>query len=365
MYVLLPTILMQNPDSADAVNMGGLIDNFILRILRALETEVSSATELFVQDAQVLCGILMLFYFVLKAYQLMTGDAKIDLIPLLRPFLFFMIVTGWGAFITVMNAPLRIVESRAANTFTDTRQETNDLFRLREQRKNELILKVFERTEVLNNQDSEGIFSTNIFQIDDNVREAIRNAIARSTLMLQARIQTLISKLWEAIITAIFKACIYLLFYIRIFILALLRIIGPFVFALSIIPAYRDLFLQWISKYIAVMLYGAFAYIAVILAFLQVKFALRLDILYYNRQIALADSGDLNEVAQFYELLLRPDISRSFLTVSMIVGIIGLLLVPIISTWILGSNSTTLVANKAVNLAATPVRAAATLVTKK
>ncbi len=49
----------------------------------------------FIRDAQTLACIFMLIFFSLKCYEMMAGDKKLEIMPLLRPFALVILLMWW------------------------------------------------------------------------------------------------------------------------------------------------------------------------------------------------------------------------------------------------------------------------------
>lgn len=336
------------PIFLQAQSVDTIIDSYMITILVRLEEKVNDVTGIFVEDAIILCAIMMLFYLSVQAYTLMTGDGKVNLLPLLRPFIFFFIVANWSAFVDLLSQPLSILDSKAKNRFTDIRVNINDRYAERLLKQKQVYSIIFEETQTYQEvEDSRDVWEK-LGDLPGALREQIQQSLARGAEILQTRISTFFERAIEQLITIIFKGCIYLLYYIRILLLAILRLIGPFIFALSIIGAYRDLYLQWISKFVSVSLYGVFAHIAIMLSFLLIDFGLETDIAFLDNIIALNAAGDPNSGATILNVFASPNGGGLGLVICAVTGIFGLLMVPLISTWVLGSNSTSTVASKAV-----------------
>lgn len=326
-----------------------IVDIYMLEVLDTLETAINAVTNIYVNDAIILCGIMMLFYLSLQAYTLMTGDGKVNLIPLLRPFIFFLIVANWSMFLNLISYPMKAIDAKAKTSFTDVRANINDDYGRRLELQQDVYDIIFEETQSFQDlDDDKGIFEK-LGDIPGEVRDALQEALARGAKTLQTRVMLLFERVIETATVLIFKGIIYVLYYIRIFILAILRMIGPFIFALSIIGAYRDLYLQWLSKFIAVSLYGAFAHVAVMLAFILVSVGLESDIAFLQKIIADHVPNDPETGATILNMYSHPNGGGMGLVMCLITGVFGLITVPIISTWILGANSTTAVGNKAVS----------------
>lgn len=337
-----------------------LIDKYMLDMFETLDTTLSKVTELYVEDAKLLCMILMFFYLTMQAYILMTGDGKVSLVPLIRPFVFFLIVANWSTTTYILERPLKILDQRAKASFTDVRNGINAKYTLRGQKTDELMEALFLSTEDL--KKSESTFDNFVGGIVDWTQtEAIFEAVQNLSLIgykLQSRMTTMIQRSIEYFMMLFFKGCVYFVYFIRILLLTVLKVLGPFIFALSIVNAYRDLYLQWISKFVSVGLYGAIAHIAIMLAFLLIDFGLELDIAFLEQTLADfeaaktgGDSLFLQGAASIIEVYLRPNSGGSSLVIALVTGAIGLLAVPVVATWVLGANSTSAVATKAVTQA--------------
>lgn len=327
-----------------------LIDSFMVTLIISLKAEMFTLTNIFVSEAKIILGIMMLFYLSVKAFQLMTGDAKLTLIPLLRPFIFFIIVVSWTQFLVVMDAPLKLFENKAQATFNHKRNLTNTQFELYKTNRIKLAKQVFSKSEdFVIDFDYKDLF-TAVGLADEEAKKALKEKVATAIFIVSSRIQYMFGIITVDAITFVYKGCIYFLYFIQILLFTILRIIGPVIFALSVIPAYRDLYLQWISKYVSVGFYVVFAYIAMILSFMLILFVLKIENEWLGAQLvrANADVGSL-EIKEFLQLLSQPVAIFGILPVALITGILGLLSVPVISTWVLGSNATSAVTNSSLS----------------
>ncbi|WP_051017844.1 hypothetical protein [Pontibacter sp. BAB1700] len=92
------------------------------------------------------------------------------------------------------------------------------------------------------------------------------------------------------------------------------------------LPGFRDSYLTWIARYISVGLYSGLGYIVMSISFVLVKYGLmkEIDIL----------KAVLGNEEMFIAYVSFPSGSISFYIVSLIVGGLAMLTIPIISTWI-------------------------------
>ena len=318
-----------------------LIDENVLNELRLLNGYLRSYASTFILDAQSLCALLMLIYFSIKSYALMTGDSKFEVLPLLRPFGLTMVVILWIPFLSLIDDPLNALEEKAKDRFVNQRVEINDLFIRRIQLITAVNERIYEETEPLNQLDE-----TNSSMIPG--MDEIIGAMGRARILIQAKLKLILKELLEMIVVIFFKVMQYLLLYAKILFSNMLAIIGPLSFAVSIIPAFRDSYIQWISKYVGVMLYGMFGYVAMILALTHVKVAIIKENHFYE---TLLNTPGEQGVRNLMAYLGGVNVAETSFLVALVVGGIGMICVPIISSWVLHSGSTSQLFNKAMGTA--------------
>ena len=346
-------------------SINNLLDPFIVEALQLIENEMNKLTGLYIDDASILCAVMLTFYLFVQAYTLMTGDGKVDILPLVRPFIFFVIVANWGLFVSVLDVPLKVMDQEAKGALYDVRAGINQRYQERGDLQIRATEALYAATHPLEKSlDLEEGGDSNVFvEIYDATQEIIDSVadfdekLAYAAMAVQTKITTAIQQFFEWIMLIIFKGCVYFLYYLRIILHTLLKTFGPFIFALSVIGAYRDLWMQWVSKFVSVGLYGAVAHVAIIMSFLIISLALDKDIAFLEQLIASYKPGGAASIATaegkatVVAVALSGSASGYALVIAFATGIFGLLITPLVATWILGANSTTAASNKAINLA--------------
>src|ERR1700744_3869790 len=89
----------------------GVYESGMMTFLGGLKDSIWAHFDLFIVDAQALAAIFMIIFFAIKSYEMMVGDKKMEIMPLLRPFGLAMIIIWWGAFVKVIAFPTDVVES--------------------------------------------------------------------------------------------------------------------------------------------------------------------------------------------------------------------------------------------------------------
>src|SRR5690606_667445 len=108
--------------------------------------------------------------------------------------------------------------------------------------------------------------------------EPMFNKMKGYYLMLMAKMHFTMMRIVEYVVILIFQVCIYIVSFLQIIFAGILVILGPFSFAMSILPGFRDSYLTWIGRYIAVGLYSTIGYIVMSISFVLVKYGLMKEI---------------------------------------------------------------------------------------
>ncbi len=306
-----------------------LIDENVLRELNALQTALYAKSYLFIADAQSLCALLMLLYFSVKSYSIMTGDSKLEILPLLRPFAITLIVLAWTPFLGFINTPMLFLEEKAKDSFSSERVEVNQLFIDRQERLGQII----NRIEIVTVPLADAERADTGWDAMDNMLDELQTTLARARLIITHKLALYWRMFLENVMIIIFKTLTYVVLYAKILFLSMLAIIGPLSFAASIIPAFRDSWISWIQRYISVSLYGTFAYVAMIIGITHIKLALEKEIAFYDSILA----GGEPELLAY---LMRSGYAETSFLVAILVGGVGMLCAPIVSHWVLGAGST-------------------------
>ena len=92
--------------------MRTLIDKFILDLFDGLFLSLRDHLSVFTRDAQALCAVFMILYVGINSYGMISGDERLEIMPLLRPFGLAMVIVLWGSFVDLINLPLRWMQYR-------------------------------------------------------------------------------------------------------------------------------------------------------------------------------------------------------------------------------------------------------------
>ncbi len=70
----------------------GVYETGMMTFLGGLKNSIWTHFDLFIGDAQALAAIFMIIFFAIRSYEMMVGDKKMEIMPLLRPFGLAMVI---------------------------------------------------------------------------------------------------------------------------------------------------------------------------------------------------------------------------------------------------------------------------------
>src|SRR5476651_1903045 len=107
----------------------GVYEQGVMVFLTGLKASIWTHFGMFIGDAQALAAIFMIIFFSIKSYEMMVGDKRMEIMPLLRPFGLAMIIIWWGGFVKMVAFPTDLVENQTEQMYA-SEQGTVDNLRL-------------------------------------------------------------------------------------------------------------------------------------------------------------------------------------------------------------------------------------------
>src|SRR6201996_1443336 len=114
-------------DTFNFLQGNGVYEDGIMHFLQAMKASIWGQYDTFIADAQALAAIFMIIFFSLKAYEMMSGDKQLEVMPLLRPFGLVMVILWWGAFVKVIAFPTDLVANQTQQMFSSEQSTVNGL----------------------------------------------------------------------------------------------------------------------------------------------------------------------------------------------------------------------------------------------
>ena len=158
---------------------------------------------------------------------------------------------------------------------------------------------------------------------------AVGDKIAGLYVYVVAKFKMLLFNFAEFLIVTFWQVCIYFVFFLQILFRAILIILGPLSFAFSILPAFRDAYIQWIARFISVSLYSCIGYIVLSVSLVAMQYGL-------EREIEILEYTLRNEAAFVMYVGMTSGGVNSFLLTALL-GAFAMLTIPFVSTWIVST----------------------------
>jgi len=317
----------------------GVYEEGMMHFLKSMKQTIWSHYDVFLADAQALSAIFMLIFFAARSYGMISGDKRLEIMPLLRPFGLVMVILWWPAFTKVLAYPGELVENRTEKLFDDSQTHINDL------RMQRAKLMVDVADELFKLQASTEVAKTEADTWYENAWESVKssvkegfaevwNPVVEMRNRLQISLQLLASSLLETLAIWVLRISVYVIFIVQIIFSTILIILGPFSVAASILPWYQRSFTEWIARFISVSLYSGIAYLVMYVASLFQQYALEAEISRYTELL----SGDGESIEKLSWFAANGVLSFGVVIITFIIGALTMFTVPSISTWIVSTS---------------------------
>ncbi|MGE9310882.1 hypothetical protein ACLOAU_04530 [Niabella sp. CJ426] len=288
--------------------------------------------------ARSIAALLSLIYLSVRAYAMIVGEGKLEVMQLFRPFIITMVIINFGLYASLVNTPGKAAGNSAKTQFQANAIATQELYEQKVKLVDNLFDVVLENTNEIRKlyYDADGDNSTwsdvkNFASL--GTREALLNMQASITVyekLFWIKISIWLQNFIMWIVMGIFKGVCYCIFFIELILLHILLILGPISFAFSIAGAFKDSWVTWTARYISVTFYTCIGFIVLNIAIAIIMYGLHQEVNRLEQIIALKDYKEM-----FIQAVNRTDNFIGFLLIAIVVAIAGIVSVPVITTWII------------------------------
>ncbi|RZJ76331.1 MAG: plasmid transfer protein [Flavobacterium sp.] len=334
----------QQPDNKSAFEFlqgNGVYEEGMMVFLKGLRESIWTHFDLFITDAKALAAIFMIIFFAIKSYDMISGDKKLEVMPLLRPFGLVMVIMWWGGFTKMIAFPTDLVAVKTEEMFASEQSNVNALRLTRADYMQKVAnaLYSFEAETELAEKESDTWAGRAWDSVTSTIKEGMSTVVSPVIELknrLKIGMQLLLTQLLELLGIWILRIAVYVLFMIQILYSSILIILGPFAVAASILPSFRDSMSTWIARFISVNLYVGIGYLVMYLVALMQKYAMTVEINRYKELIGEDGSAaNLEKMAWFAG---NGILSFGTVILSFVIGAVCMFTVPSISTWIISTS---------------------------
>lgn len=307
--------------------MNELIDQYLFELFDGLRDKTTVLFGEFIADAQALAAIFMLLYFGVESFKMMSGDKKLEIIPLLRPFALGLVLMFWIPFINLISYPGEVLTAQSKAMFTNQLDEVELLSRNRYALIDSVAVELLHTSILVERAENEVQDKKWYdFSIDFS---AIGDKIAGLYVYVVAKAKMIMFNIIEFIVVTFWQVCTYFVFFLQIIFTGILVILGPLAFAFSVLPAFRDAYIQWIARFVSVSLYSCIAYIVLSISLVVMQYGI-------EREIKILEYALGNEAAFVMYVGMTSGGVNSFLLTALL-GAFAMLTIPFVSTWIVST----------------------------
>lgn len=313
------------------------MDSFVVQMKEIIYEDFDA----FIEFAQVLAAIMSILYFALRSYQMMTGEKKWEILPLMRPFGLAMIIIYWIPFVQLISKPADALTEAMSEKQREKMVEVDNLFKLRAKYQLAMSSILWDKAaeiDVAAGQ-STAFFADPTVAIGAAVMEELTTLfqpILALKMKLTTHINLLVAQLLEKLAQMILRLSVYVVFMLQLIYMGILIMLGPISVALSILPMFRESFSTWISRFISVNFYGVVAYLVMYVGGIIQQAALESEI---NRYKEIVDSdGHLVSMETLMFLINSGILTFGMVILAFLITAVCMFTVPSISTWIVSTS---------------------------
>lgn len=303
--------------------------------IKALLPDSSTA-----QIAKQIAAVLALIYFAYRAYMMLTGEGKLDISQLLRPFLISMAIINFSTIIEIISMPGQALDNTGKANMESMANVVNVLYDEKNKLNDSLFTTLIHSTNEIKKgmdksagMDERGAMDY-IFAPGANLTYDLMAYITIYEQLMYAKLSLFIQEGITWLVIATFKGVCYCIFFLQMILLYILACLGPFSFAFSLAGPFKNAWATWIARYLSVTFYSIIAFIVVNVSLAIIRYGFMQEIQRLSAILAQKDNTE-----KFFAMVLRIDDFIGFLLIALVVAIAGIMSIPVASSWIIGTAS--------------------------
>ena len=311
-----------------------VIDENLLNVINFLREYFQRFFSDLIVAGQGIGAIMALFVIAGEAYKVMVKQKGFDILAILRPIAISLVLVNWIFFVDAVGSIPRGLERYSKSVFDNAHVEVIAMREARtEAAKNvkERVQKAKAAADMAEAQIEDGNVFDRLMEMGEDMMTVIQDQLYSFATIWQAQANQFLEE-WVLKIGEFFwQIQVYLLFFIKEVFASILIISGPITFGLSVLPAWKDAWSQWIARYVSVLLYGFIGYFVMAAALQITRYGIHMDTLVLNTanstQEAFAAYTSSSVVTALYHFI------------TLIVGGCAIKMIPELATWIIPANS--------------------------
>lgn len=319
----------------------GVLSEHVINLNDKLKTVGIASADTLMGVAKALGAIFALIVAAQKAYKMMTLDGKFEVLEIMRPVLFALVIANSGVIVEMVTAPGEALESHFREVYNDKCYTVKNLREQRSSFAGAFRNMISEKTNAA--EEVEKSFVENAIDGAVDLWNKVTNIGTTVESLLFAKIFGWVDEVLVFIGEIFFQIAVYFIFFIRALFLTVLTLFGPIQLACSILPAWKDTWATWIGRLVSVSLYGAMAYLVMIYSLYLLQFAYEVDCAKIQAITTGAVGGGITTLWDYVTGLLS---SSCMVFVAYLCGTLAMSTVPEMASWCIPGGSASMGASQ-------------------
>ena len=224
----------------------------------------------FTNIARALGAIFAMIAIAMHLYKVMSRGEAIDILAIMRPFAFALILSVWPGFCNMLTYPGQLLEGHFASVFEI---EKNKVYEKREQRNqaawkyNDSLrerMAAAEQAKAAAGENSDESLLSAAWDYCADAGSWVLEQFKSWSFITQSYLNGWIESGFMWIGELFWQCGVYFIFLIKNIYLCVLTMFGPIFMMASILPAWQNKWGDWVGKMVHVSFYGVMAYIVMI-----------------------------------------------------------------------------------------------------
>lgn len=272
-----------------------------------------------------------------ECFMMMLGKRGIDVMKILRILAISLCITFSGSICSALKAPGDSLMN-TTKVFSDVQYSTvkdleNDVSKMSKKYTDKLRDQFAEEKMKKDASEDRSILETlTSGEAMDELKQNINNSLKIAAATVETTLAEWINAIARWIGLIIFQVVFYSMMLGQICFMGLLQIWAPMAFALSLVPAFKSAWSQWISKYLSLSLWGFVCYYILGYVWMVVQYVLEKDIAGYEVLLSQAGGTDWADVGM---LAVQQIGATAMYVVGLIIGAVLLRFVPEVASWLI------------------------------
>jgi len=285
--------------------------------------------------AREVAAVLSLVYLSIRAYAMILGEGKFEILQLFRPFVLSLVIVNFPLYASLAGYPARAMGEGARQSFEAKARLMEERMAEKEALSDKLFQAMMEHTNQIaqlykgENTGSGGFWDIATLGTSSLLAD-LTASITVYEQMLWAKLSLWIQNLILWVVGAVFKGICYCIFFIQLILLHVLLVLGPLSFAFSVAGAFRDSWVTWTARYISVTFFHTIGFMILNICTAIIHYGLQQEVDRLNFVLSLKDAQ-----TQFLAVASHTDQFIGFLFVALLTAMGGIASVPVIATWII------------------------------